>query len=113
MIVESSCSLISSGTELKIFRGSFDDAALDVNIEGMSEERMAYPLAYGYSLVGRVVARGSDVSEDFLGKMVFTFSAHATHVIADLGSFDLIGELTPVCSLTLRCFSANLSVAEQ
>jgi threonine dehydrogenase-like Zn-dependent dehydrogenase len=84
--------LISSGTELKIFRGSFNDAALDVNIKGMTEERMAYPLAYGYSLVGRVVGRGSNVSEDFLGKMVFTFSAHATHVIADLGSIQVVPE---------------------
>jgi threonine dehydrogenase-like Zn-dependent dehydrogenase len=53
---------------------------------------MAYPLAYGYSLVGRVVGRGSNVSEDFLGKMVFTFSAHATHVIADLGSIQVVPE---------------------
>lgn len=79
--IETVCSLISSGTELKVFTGSFDDAALDVNIQGMDEERMAYPLAYGYSLVGIVVEIGSDVEESLLGETVFTFAAHASQVV--------------------------------
>ena len=79
--IQSICSLISSGTELKIFTGSFDDAALDVNIQGMDKERMAYPLAYGYSLVGRVVECGSDVEESLLGQLVFTFAAHGSQVV--------------------------------
>jgi threonine dehydrogenase-like Zn-dependent dehydrogenase len=83
--------LISSGTELKIFKGLFDDASLDVNIKGMESERMAYPLAYGYSLVGRVVACGADVDEaSLMGKLVFTFSPHATHVIADVTSLHIV-----------------------
>jgi threonine dehydrogenase-like Zn-dependent dehydrogenase len=90
-IVQSVSSLISSGTELKIFKGLFDDASLDVNIKGMESERMAYPLAYGYSLVGRVVACGIDVDEaTLLGKVVFTFSPHATHVIADVTSLHIV-----------------------
>ena len=56
-------SLISSGTELKIFKGLFDDAALDVTINGMVNERMAFPLAYGYSLVGRVTRCGTKVAD--------------------------------------------------
>ena len=90
--IESVCSLVSSGTELKIFKGSFDEASLDVNIKGMSDETMSYPLSYGYSLVGRVVACGSSVSDsdDLIGRLVFTFSPHATRVIADRDAIQLV-----------------------
>jgi threonine dehydrogenase-like Zn-dependent dehydrogenase len=83
--------LISSGTELKIFKGDFEnDAALDVNIEDMEGERMAYPLSYGYSLVGQVVECGSDVDPYFQNKLVFTFSPHATHVVTDVNAVQIV-----------------------
>lgn len=85
--------MISSGTELKVFKGLFDDAALDVNIKGMEDERMAYPLAYGYCLVGRIIKCGEGVSpEKYLGKLAFTFSAHATHVVTDIDTIQLVPE---------------------
>ena len=68
----------------------FEDAALDVNIKGMDEERMAYPLAYGYSLVGHVVACGSNVPRNYLGKLVFTFSPHASHVLTEMNHIQLV-----------------------
>jgi threonine dehydrogenase-like Zn-dependent dehydrogenase len=68
----------------------FDDAALDVNIKGMEDDRMAYPLAYGYCLVGRITQCGNDVSKDYIGKLAFTFSAHATHVVADADAVQLV-----------------------
>lgn len=56
--VEALCSLISSGTELKVYRGDFDrESAVDVSIKGMASERMDYPLRYGYSLVGGLLVR--------------------------------------------------------
>jgi len=84
--------LISSGTELKIFKGNFDDdAALDVNIKDMEDERMAYPLSYGYCLVGVVVDCGSDVSrQGFMGKTVFTFSPHSSHVVTDADAVQIV-----------------------
>lgn len=90
--VQSSHSLISSGTELKIFKGLFDDASLDVNIKSMEDERMAYPLAYGYSLVGTIVKCGSKVSQDYIGRLAFTFSPHATQVVADIDSLQIVPE---------------------
>ena len=83
-------SLISSGTELKIFRGSFESASLDVNIKGMEDEAMEYPLAYGYSLVGRVVACGSNVDDALIGRLVFTFSPHSTRVIVHKDAIQLV-----------------------
>jgi threonine dehydrogenase-like Zn-dependent dehydrogenase len=58
----------------------------------MAEERMAYPLAYGYSLVGRVTQCGSDVADaqELLGRFVFTFSPHSSHVICDRNALYLV-----------------------
>jgi threonine dehydrogenase-like Zn-dependent dehydrogenase len=91
-LVKSSHSLISSGTELKIFKGIFDnDAALDVNIKDMEGERMAYPLSYGYCLVGHVIDCGSEVPRNaFINKLVFTFSAHASYVVTDMDAIQVV-----------------------
>jgi threonine dehydrogenase-like Zn-dependent dehydrogenase len=68
-----------------------NDAALDVNIKDMENERMAYPLSYGYCLVGCVVECGSDLCCDkYLGKLVFTFSPHATHVVTDVDAIQFV-----------------------
>lgn len=90
--VASVCSLISSGTELKIFNGNFDEAQLDVNIKGMEDASMAYPLAYGYSLVGEVTRCGSAVpdADELIGRLVFTFSPHSSHVVVDRGAIQLV-----------------------
>ena len=90
VMIESVCSLISSGTELKIYKGDFEDAALDVNIEGMAEERMSYPLTYGYSSVGRITHVGSGVDPDLVGKLAFTFSPHASHVVTSKDAMKLV-----------------------
>jgi len=94
--VKSICSLISSGTELKIFKGMFDDAALDVNIKGMQDESMKYPLTYGYSLVGVVTRCASDVidAQNIIGRTVFTFSPHSSHAILDRDSIQIVPEGT-------------------
>lgn len=111
LAVRSICSLISSGTELKIFKGIFDDdAALDVNINGMAEERMAYPLAYGYSLVGRVNRCGSEAQE-LLGQLVFTFSPHASHVIVDRNAVQIVpDDIGPEDAIFMPSVETALSI---
>ena len=58
----------------------------------MSDKSMEYPLAYGYSLVGRVVACGSNVvdAEALIGKLVFTFSPHSSRVVVDRDAIQLV-----------------------
>jgi threonine dehydrogenase-like Zn-dependent dehydrogenase len=70
----------------------FDDAALDVNFDSMADQRMAYPLAYGYSLVGRVTECGPEVQDgpSLLGKLVFVFAAHASQVIVDRSALHVV-----------------------
>ena len=93
--IEAVCSLISSGTELKVYRGEFDrESAVDVSIKGMEEEKMDYPLRYGYSLVGRVVRCGSAVvnPEKYLqkGRLTFAFCPHATRSVVDQAATMLV-----------------------
>jgi 2-desacetyl-2-hydroxyethyl bacteriochlorophyllide A dehydrogenase len=90
--VKAEASLISSGTELKVFQGCFDDVPLDLSITGMKEKRMSYPLAYGYSLVGRVVECGNQVQSDLLGKLVFCFCPHADQAVVAQSDIHLVPE---------------------
>ena len=67
VLVRTHCCLVSTGTEMKVFRGDLDssdedsDQPLDLTIKGMSGgggSKLQYPVRYGYSLVGTVVAEG-------------------------------------------------------
>eukprot|EP01062_Namystynia_karyoxenos_P052131 TRINITY_DN4141_c6_g1_i2.p1 TRINITY_DN4141_c6_g1~~TRINITY_DN4141_c6_g1_i2.p1 ORF type:complete len:1113 (+),score=311.98 TRINITY_DN4141_c6_g1_i2:71-3340(+) len=81
--IAAECSLISSGTELKFWRGDFeaDPEPLDSAIAGMGGA-MRYPLEYGYSLCGEVSAVGAGVGVELLGQRVFAFHAHASRALA-------------------------------
>ena len=106
-------SLVSSGTELKIFSGSFDDAALDTTIDGMKDERMSYPLAYGYSLVGQVVECGADVvdSADIMGRMAFAFSPHASAAVVDRSAIHLVPNgINPLDAIFMPSVETALSL---
>jgi 2-desacetyl-2-hydroxyethyl bacteriochlorophyllide A dehydrogenase len=87
LLLKTICSMVSTGTELKLFKGDIDSSQpTDLTISGMSG-RLSYPLRYGYSLVGRVVAVGNHLNEsDWLGKRVFSFSPHASAVVIDASS---------------------------
>ena len=112
-VVKSICSLVSSGTELKIFKGLFEEAALDVNIKGMADETMKYPLSYGYSLVGIVTRCGKDVadSDDLIGKTVFAFSPHSSHAIIDRGGIQVIpGDISAEDAIFMPSVETALSI---
>lgn len=110
--IQSLASLISSGTELKVFSGSFDDADLDVNIKSMEGQRMGYPLAYGYSLVGRIVECGENVDGGQLnGRLVFAFSAHASEVVLQASAVHVIPEgIDPLDAIFMPSLETALSI---
>ena len=85
-------SMISSGTELLIYRGLFDttDEPLDATIKGLSDERLAYPMAYGYSLVGHVAAVGAGVPASLVGRLAFAFAPHAAGAHVNTGGMQLV-----------------------
>lgn len=79
ILVETEHSLISAGTELAIVMGThigFSSAAAWPR----------YPMALGYTAVGRVLAVGSDVSDPVPGERVLTSTAHASHAVVDVAT---------------------------
>jgi NADPH:quinone reductase-like Zn-dependent oxidoreductase len=95
--IRTECSLISTGTELKIFRGELlhedDDEPLDATLTDMKDCSLKYPLRYGYSLVGVVEQVGADLrAEEWVGKRVFAFSPHTSVAVLDATSVQIIPE---------------------
>lgn len=92
-------SMISSGTELLIYRGQFDDSdePLDATIKGLSDEKLSYPMAYGYSLVGTIAAVGSGVPSTRVGQLVFAFAPHAEYAFSDAAAVHVVPD--GICAL--------------
>ena len=90
--IRSLISMISSGTELLIYRGEFDasDEPLDATIASFSEAGLSYPMAYGYSLVGKIGAVGAGVPARSVGSLVFAFAPHATAALVDAGAYQAV-----------------------
>jgi 2-desacetyl-2-hydroxyethyl bacteriochlorophyllide A dehydrogenase len=82
VVVRVEFSAISAGTELLAYRGQLpDDVPLDAGLPALSKT-VAYPLRYGYAAVGAVIATGSRVSPAWVGRRVFCFHPHASHLLA-------------------------------
>lgn len=107
VLVETIFSAISPGTEMLIYRGQFPDMTVDASIEALSG-KFAYPLAYGYACVGRVVEIGQQVDKGWLDQLVFAFQPHTSHFTADLHSlFPIPASLPPETA----CFLPNTETA--
>jgi 2-desacetyl-2-hydroxyethyl bacteriochlorophyllide A dehydrogenase len=77
LLVETTASGISPGSELLVYRGEFPEGmAVDETIEALDGE-FAYPLPYGYAAVGEVSAVGEGIERSWLGRQVFAFEPHA------------------------------------
>ncbi len=82
VLVQTLVSAISPGTELLLYRGQMPpELALDATISELAQP-VNYPQKYGYALVGQVVATGQAVAADWLGRHVFAFRPHQTHLVA-------------------------------
>ncbi|MEM8532654.1 MAG: zinc-binding dehydrogenase [Chloroflexota bacterium] len=79
VMVQTKLSAISAGTEMLVYRNQFpQDLSLDATIEGLGQA-FAYPLTYGYTTVGEIIACGNNVSESYLHQRVFAFHPHCSH----------------------------------
>jgi len=113
--IQTVASLVSSGTELKLFQGDFEDAQLDTSIAGMASERMAYPFSFGYSLVGKVTECGTDVhdSKAILGHLVFVFAPHASECVADRSSIHLVPDgVSPFDAIFMPSVETAISIVQ-
>ena len=76
VLVKTLASAISPGTELLIYRGLVpSDMPIDDTIPALAGT-FEYPLKYGYSAVGEVIAAGSAVPPDWQGRRVFAYNPH-------------------------------------
>jgi threonine dehydrogenase-like Zn-dependent dehydrogenase len=82
LLVATHMSAISAGTEMLVFKGLFpDDLPLDESIPSIAG-RFRYPLKYGYSCVGRVIAAGPQADPQWVGRQVFAFHPHESHFVS-------------------------------
>ena len=76
LLVQTTVSAISSGTELLVYRGNVPSGmCIDTSIDAL-EGDFSFPLRYGYAAVGTVQAVGTDVDDGWIGKRVFAFVPH-------------------------------------
>ena len=86
VLLETIVSAISPGTEMLFYRGQVpQDMAVDATIAALAGQ-VAYPLPYGYALVGRVRALGRGVASDWLDRQVFVFAPHQSHLISPVAA---------------------------
>ncbi len=84
VLVRTRFSAISPGTEMLIYRGQWPaGVATDATIDALAGT-FAYPLAYGYCAVGKVIAVGEAVAEDWLNRRVFSFQPHQDFFCTEL-----------------------------
>jgi len=84
VLIKTKFSAISPGSELLVYRGEFPpQLPVDAEIKALSET-FRYPLKYGYISVGEVVAVGSAVKKEWLGRLVFCFHPHESHYATPL-----------------------------
>jgi 2-desacetyl-2-hydroxyethyl bacteriochlorophyllide A dehydrogenase len=80
LLVETVCSAISAGTEMLVFQGRFPARMpVDAALPSYAGRDFAYPLAYGYSSVGKVVDAGPMADRSWIGQRVFAFQPHQSH----------------------------------
>jgi alcohol dehydrogenase len=83
VLVRTERSAISPGTELLVYRDEVPtEMSADETIDTL-DGTFSYPLQYGYSTVGRVVAVGDSVDDKWLDRRVFSFNPHESHFLAE------------------------------
>lgn len=99
-------SAISHGTEMLVYRGQVPgDMMLDLpTLEGS----FAFPIKYGYAIVGRVQAIGSAITDVAIGDMVFALHPHQTYCHVHHSLVKKIPSNVPVKAAV---FAANMETA--
>ncbi|HEX9837986.1 MAG TPA: zinc-binding alcohol dehydrogenase [Anaerolineales bacterium] len=108
VLVETTCSAISAGTEMLIYQGRFPRNLETDSVISSLRGGFQYPLAYGYACVGKVLEAGKQVNSEWLGRLVFAFQPHTSYFVSNPESlFAIPGSLTPENA----CFLPNMETA--
>ena len=108
VLVETTCSAISAGTEMLVYQGRFPrDLEADSVISSL-RGGLKYPVAYGYASVGVIKETGTRVDTAWRDQLVFAFQPHTSHFVATPDSLFL---LPPNLSPESACFLPNMETA--
>jgi 2-desacetyl-2-hydroxyethyl bacteriochlorophyllide A dehydrogenase len=108
VLVETTCSAISAGTEMLIYQGRFPHSLETDSLISTLRGGFKYPLAYGYACVGKVVEVGKRVNSEWLGSSVFAFQPHTSYFVSKPESlFAIPDSLHPENA----CFLPNMETA--
>jgi 2-desacetyl-2-hydroxyethyl bacteriochlorophyllide A dehydrogenase len=108
MLIKTSYSAISSGTEMLVYRGQLPSGlAMDANFPLLQGE-FHFPICYGYAVVGSVKEIGEDIPKSWLERQVFSFQPHATHF---LGTPETVFLVPPGTPLEAACLLPNMETA--
>ena len=108
VLVETTCSAISAGTEMLIYQGRFPRDLETDSVISTLRGGFKYPLAYGYASVGKVVEVGKQVNTEWLNRLVFAFQSHSSHFVSKPESLFPVPH--PLQSET-ACFLPNMETA--
>lgn len=101
VLVEAEYSAISAGTEGLFYRGEVPRPIRSTGEVETLPEEFTYPLEYGYAIVGRVVAVGEEVTEEWLDERVFAYAPHRSHVRAEPGELVRVPASVPATAAPL------------
>ena len=108
VLVETTCSAISAGTEMLVYQGRFPrDVEMDTVISSL-RGGFKYPLAYGYACAGIVRETGTQVDSSWRDRPVFSFQPHTSHFIAVP---DSLFPIPSSLSSESACFLPNMETA--
>ncbi len=112
VLVQSTLSAISHGTEMNVYRGTAPywtlahDQQRRLFLQGETSA-WAYPLAYGYACMGRVTGLGEGVAQTLLGAQVFCYAPHQSCHVLRAEDLILVSELPDEKAV----FVANVTTA--
>jgi 2-desacetyl-2-hydroxyethyl bacteriochlorophyllide A dehydrogenase len=108
VLVETTCSAISAGTEMLIYQGRFPrDLETDPVISAL-RGGFRYPLAFGYACAGVVRKTGTQVDKSWRDKAVFAFQPHTSHFVCKP---DVLLPIPSSLSPETACFLPNMETA--
>jgi 2-desacetyl-2-hydroxyethyl bacteriochlorophyllide A dehydrogenase len=105
VLVETTCSAISAGTEMLVYRGEFP-RLLDLH-DNLSSD-LQYPLAYGYACAGTIRETGTHVDKSLRDKPVLGFAPHTSAFICNPSSLIFAPASLPAEAC---CFLPNMETA--
>jgi 2-desacetyl-2-hydroxyethyl bacteriochlorophyllide A dehydrogenase len=108
VLVETTCSAISAGTEMLVYRGRFPRSLETDSVISSLRGGFQYPLAFGYACVGVVRETGIQVDRSWQDKPVFAFQPHTSHFICKPES---LLSIPYSLSSETACFLPNMETA--